>query len=396
MADSPDCWLPSSLLSPDACLPSGFFSAGSLNSGSLCGFPASGVPAARGDRMPDFHDENHVSLFQEAILPPGSNYVMRTSNPQMQAVLRKVATVAPTESTVLFTGETGTGKTVLARILHYQSLRRKHPFVSVQCSAVAEGLLESELFGHEKGAFTGAIRRKPGKFELAQHGSIFLDEIGTISATAQIKLLKVLEEKEFQRVGGEETIHCDVRIIAATNSDLKQLILEGTFRSDLYYRLNVFPIEVPPLRERREDIPLLVDAFLQRLDKVYRKRIFGLEPAVLEAFQRYAWPGNVRELENLIERAYILESGSVLRAENFPSDLFGTAAPPPPAGIDASRPLRDFRAEWTRHAEAAYLRALLQRHSGRIASSARAAGIGVRQLHKLLARHGIRKEEFRS
>ncbi len=345
--------------------------------------------------VPEIQDENHVSLFQEAILPPGSNYVMRTSNPQMQAVLRKVAAVAPTESTVLLTGETGTGKTVLARILHYQSLRRKHPFVSVQCSAVAEGLLESELFGHEKGAFTGAIRRKPGKFELAQHGSIFLDEIGTLSAAAQIKLLKVLEEKEFQRVGGEETIHSDVRIIAATNSDLKQLILEGTFRSDLYYRLNVFPIEVPPLRERREDIPLLVEAFLQRLDKVYRKRIFGLEPAVLEAFQRYTWPGNVRELENLVERAYILESGSVLRAENFPSDLFG-ASPPAPAGIDTNRPLREFRAEWTRHAEATYLKALLRRNSGRIACSARAAGIGVRQLHKLLARHGIRKEDFRS
>lgn len=336
-----------------------------------------------------------MAILQEAILPPGSNYVMKTSNPRMQAVLRKVAAVAATESTVLLTGETGTGKTVLARILHYQSLRRNRPFVSVQCSAVAEGLLESELFGHERGAFTGAVRRKPGKFELAQHGSIFLDEIGTISAAAQIKLLKVLEEKEFQRVGGEETIRSDVRIIAATNSELKQLIAEGTFRSDLYYRLNVFPIEVPPLRERLEDIPQLVDAFLQRLDKLYRKPIYGVEPLVLEAFQQYGWPGNVRELENVVERAYILETGETLRAENFPPDLIG-AVSVAAAPLDPGRPLREYRAEWMRHAEASYLKALLQRHDGRIGRSAQAAGVGVRQLHKLLTRHGIRKEEFRS
>lgn len=338
--------------------------------------------------------ESHLGLLQEAILPPGSNYVMKTSNPRMQGVLRKVAAVAPTESTVLLTGETGTGKTVLARILHYQSLRRNRPFVSVQCSAVAEGLLESELFGHEKGAFTGAIRRKPGKFELAQHGSIFLDEIGTISSTAQIKLLKVIEEKEFQRVGGEETLHCDVRIIAATNSDLKRSIADGTFRSDLYYRLNVFPVEVPPLRDRLEDIPQLLEAFLDRMEKLYRKGIYRAEPAVIEAFQHYGWPGNVRELENLVERAYILETTSILRVENFPPDLFGTGSAAQES-VEPGRTLREFRAEWIRHAESAYLRALLQRHQGRIAASSRAAGVSARQLHKLLSRHGIRKEEYR-
>jgi transcriptional regulator with GAF, ATPase, and Fis domain len=313
----------------------------------------------------------------------------------MRDVLRKVCAVAGTETTVLITGETGTGKNVLARIIHYNSRRRDHPFVSVQCSAVPETLLESELFGHEKGAFTGAIRRKPGKFELAHEGTIFLDEIGTVLPSAQVRLLQILEEREFHRVGGEETVRADVRVIAATNSDLQQQIREGNFRSDLYYRLNVFPIEVPPLRDRLEDIPTLVDVFIRRLEKVYRKAIGGVEPEVMEAFQSYSWPGNIRELENLLERAFVLENSPVLRMENFPADLFLSPFQRVLSGPDTSQTLRKVREDSIREVEAAYLRAVLRKHGGKIRESADNAGVGVRQMHKLLTRHGISKEDFK-
>jgi transcriptional regulator with GAF, ATPase, and Fis domain len=339
--------------------------------------------------------EGSEGYFDDPLMPPGSPIVARTSNPAMRAVLRKVGAVAPTESTVLLTGETGTGKNVLARIIHYQSRRRDFPLVSVQCSAIVETLLESELFGHEKGAFTGAIRRKLGKFEIAHRGSIFLDEIGTISLSAQVRLLRVLEEREFSRVGGEDTVHVDVRIIAATNSDLKHLIAEGTFRNDLYYRLNVFPVEVPPLRERLEDIPDLVEVFLKRLEKVYRKGIRKVDAGVVEAFQRYAWPGNIRELENVVERAYILGTPPVLWAENFGSEVLGAQGGTMPLEISSEKPLSQVREDAVRVVEAGYLRALLSRHRGRINESAKAAGVGSRQIRKLLRKHGIRKEEFK-
>jgi len=328
-------------------------------------------------------------------LPPGSVIVTRTLNPAMQGVLRKVCAVAGTETTVLVTGETGTGKNVLARMIHYNSRRRDHPFVSVQCSAVPEALLESELFGHEKGAFTGAIRKKPGKFEIACEGTIFLDEIGTVVPSAQVKLLQILEDREFHRVGGEETVRADVRVIAATNSDLQQLIREGSFRSDLYYRLNIFPIEVPPLRDRREDIPSLVDVFIRRLEKVYRKSIRSVEPEVMEGFHEYSWPGNIRELENLLERAFVLEESAVLRVENFPANLFQGPFPGARSKPDTSKPLRTVREDAVREAETAYLKAVLRENGGRIRESAAAAGIGVRQLHKLLVRLGIDKNEFK-
>jgi len=321
--------------------------------------------------------------------------IVQTRSPAMKEVLSEVSAVAPTESTVLLTGETGTGKGMLARFIHYVSNRRENPFVSVQCSAITDTLLESELFGHEKGSFTGAIRRKPGKFEIAQKGSIFLDEIGTISQTTQIKLLQFLEEKVFQRVGGEETIQADVRIIAATNSDLRQLTREGSFRLDLYYRLNVFPIEIPPLRDRSEDIPSLVDTFIRRLNRVYRKEITGLHNQVMEGFLSYSWPGNIRELENLIERAYILESSKVLTAGVFPREITKSSTLNRTYGPDMNKPLAEVRKEYIDKIENYYLCNLLRMHNGRIDKTAMAAGIGVRQLHKLLTRHGIRKEDFR-
>lgn len=321
--------------------------------------------------------------------------VVRTNSPVMKEVFDKVRAVAQTESTVLLTGETGTGKGVLAKLIHRHSPRWDKQFIGVHCGAIPETLLESELFGHEKGAFTGAARRKLGKFEIAHHGTIFLDEIGTISASMQIKLLRVLQERIFERLGGEETIETDVRIIAATNADLESMSNTGTFRRDLYYRLNVFPIYVPPLRERIEDIPLLVEVFLKRLNKFYTKNILDIHPQVLEAFQSYHWPGNIRELENLIERAYTLETSSVLTPESFPIELFKAKGPKPRISLDTSQTLAEVRRRAIENIERHYLKELLTKNQGRIKSTAEAAGIGVRQLHKLLTKYGIHKEEFK-
>ena len=231
----------------------------------------------------------------------------------LKRVLGQAATVAATDSTVLVLGETGTGKEVIARAIHDLSLRRERTFVKVNCAAIPTGLLESELFGHEKGAFTGAIAQKMGRFELAHRGTLFLDEVGDIPLELQPKLLRVLQEREFERLGGNRTLHVDVRVVAATNRDLTQMVGDRLFRSDLYYRLNVFPIVVPPLRERVEDIPLLVRYFAQKHARRMDRHIESIPAEEMEALTRYHWPGNVRELENLIERAVILSRGPTLR-----------------------------------------------------------------------------------
>jgi formate hydrogenlyase transcriptional activator len=234
------------------------------------------------------------------------------ASPALKAVLAGVAKVAPTESTVLITGETGTGKELIARAIHKRSLRSARAFVSVNCAAVPRDLIASELFGHEKGAFTGATQRRLGRFELAEGGTIFLDEIGELPAETQIALLRVLQEREFERVGGNRPIRAEVRVIAATNRDLEAAIAAGTFRSDLFYRLNVFPIEIPPLRERREDIPLLVEYFIDRYARKTGKSIRRISKRTLELLQAYQWPGNIRELQNIVERAVV-----VCETENF-------------------------------------------------------------------------------
>jgi formate hydrogenlyase transcriptional activator len=231
----------------------------------------------------------------------------------LKRVLKQVETVAPTDSTVLIQGETGTGKEVVARAIHDLSSRRDRTFVKVNCAAIPSGLLESELFGHERGAFTGAIAQKIGRFELAHQGTLFLDEIGDIPLELQPKLLRVLQEQEFERLGSTRTIHADVRLIAATNGDLTRMVADRQFRSDLYYRLNVFPILVPPLRERVEDIPLLVPYLVQKYARRMNKQIESVPAETIEVFCRWHWPGNVRELENVIERAVILSNGSTLR-----------------------------------------------------------------------------------
>jgi formate hydrogenlyase transcriptional activator len=232
----------------------------------------------------------------------------------LRRVLREVEVVAPTDSGVLIQGETGTGKELIAQAVHNRSGRRDRALVKVNCAAIPSGLLESELFGHEKGAFTGAIMRKPGRFELADKGTLFLDEVGDIPLELQAKLLRVLQEHEFERLGSTRTQQVDVRVIAVTHRDLKQMVEEGTFRSDLYYRVHVFPLTVPPLRDRREDIPLIVRHLVGKFSQRMNRHIETISPRTMEALRDYAWPGNIRELQNFIERAVILSPGTSLRA----------------------------------------------------------------------------------
>ena len=321
--------------------------------------------------------------------------LVRTNSPKMNKVFEQIRSVAPTKSTVLLIGETGTGKNVLAQLIHQQSNRKDDQFISVHCGAIPDTLIESEMFGHEKGAFTGAVRRKMGKFEFATGGTIFLDEIGTITPAAQIKLLQVLQDGTYQKVGGEETLKTDTRVITATNADLKNMCNEGTFRNDLYYRLNVFPIEIPPLRKRLEDIPLFIDTFLIKLNQFSLKTIHGVHPQVIESLMQYSWPGNIRELENLVERAYILETSSVLTPESFPSELFEAETTSVFLPSSEHLTLADARQRGIEEIERNYLKDVLARNKGIINESARDAGISSRQLNKLMNRYGIRKEEFK-
>jgi len=250
------------------------------------------------------------------------------TSPALHAVLALVAKVAPTDSTVLITGETGTGKELIARAIHKRSPRAARAFVSVNCAAIPPSLIASELFGHEKGAFTGALQRRVGRFELADGGTLFLDEVGELPVETQIALLRVLQEREFERIGGSQAIAVDVRVIAATNRDLEAAIAAGAFRSDLFYRLSVFPLEMPPLRARQDDIPLLVEYFIHRYARKAGKTIRGINAKTLELLRSYPWPGNIRELQNVIERSVIVcetETFSVdaswLARESVPTPL---------------------------------------------------------------------------
>ncbi len=322
--------------------------------------------------------------------------LVQTKSPLMKTVLEKIRSVSPTKSNVLLIGETGTGKSVLAKLIHQHSNRRNAQFISVHCGAIPDTLVESELFGHEKGAFTGAIKRKLGRFEIAKGGTIFLDEIGTIAPSAQVKLLQVLQDGTFQRVGAEETLQTDVRVIAATNADLKKMCDDGKFRKDLYYRLNVFPIEVPALTERVEDIPLFVETFLKRLNRFSAKNIHGVDPRVLDAFYKYSWPGNIRELENLVERAYILETSSMLQPASFPSELTGPESKPVFVPSSDTQTLAQARQFGIEEVERNYLKDVLARNKGKIGESAKASGISSRQLNKLMNKYRIKKEAFKS
>jgi len=256
-----------------------------------------------------FKEEERIEYNLEGVIGPSQ---------KMKPVYELIRKVAPQKVTVLIQGESGVGKELIAHAIHYRSKRQNKPFIKVFCGALAEGVLESDLFGHEKGAFTDALKRKEGRFELADKGTLFLDEIGEISPNIQTKLLRVLQEEEFERVGGIETIKVDVRIIAATNKNLEEEVEKGNFRKDLYYRLNVVPIFVPPLRERREDIPLLIQYFLKKYNGQLNKKIKMFEPAIMDLIMNYKWPGNIRELENVIQRAVVLTEDEKIKLADFP------------------------------------------------------------------------------
>ena len=337
-----------------------------------------------------------LDYFRDQFWDSDALRLVSTCNREMRLLFDRIKSIAPTDTTVLIGGETGTGKGVVAKLIHAHSPRREKQFISVHCGAIPENLIESELFGHERGAFTGAVSRKLGKFEIAKDGTLFLDEVGTMPLSAQIRLLQVLQDRIFQRVGGEDTIRSNVRIIAASNVNLAEMTLQGSFRKDLYYRLNVFPIDLPPLRERTEDVEMLARDFLNRLDRLYAKGISGVDPRVLTALRAYRWPGNIRELENLIERAYLLESTATLTPESFPGELYQQIASITEVPVDTGTTLAEARRKMIDDMERAYLKQQLARHHGRIDATAHAAAITPRQLHKLLTRHGIRKEEFKS
>ncbi len=304
----------------------------------------------------------------------------------MQKVYELVKKVAPTDATVIIRGESGTGKELVARAIHLRSRRADHPFIAINCGALPETLLESELFGHEKGAYTGAERQKPGRFELAGAGTIFLDEIGEISPATQIKLLRVLQQREFVRLGGTETITMQARILTATNRDLEEAVRGNIFREDLYYRVNVFPIMLPPLRERVEDIPALVDHFLGKQNS----QTAGIDAEALQSLMEYNWPGNVRELENIIERALIMSGGKQITAEDLPVHLRrrGKSAPAPAGGTGEIPTLDEM--------ERRLIDKALAKAEGNKSLAARLLGITRRQLYSRMERWGEGGEDENS
>ena len=314
---------------------------------------------------------------------------MLSKTAEMHRLFEIVRMVAPTDMTVLIEGETGTGKELIASAVHYHSLRKNGPFVTINCGGVPEALLESELFGDEKGAFSGADQFRAGKIELAQGGTLFLDEIESISRVMQAKLLRVLEDQRFQRPGGSESVQIDMRVIAATNVPLKDLVSEGKMRSDFYYRINVIPLHLIPLRQRRVDIPLLVQDFLHRHPVAASKGITSVSKTVMRALVDYLWPGNIRELQNLLERAIVLTTGKVIEAIDLPSGVDEPQQGSARNGFEA--PLSD----WLGEQEKAYLAQKLALFQGNIAATAKSCGIGVRTLSRKMRIYELDKKSFK-
>lgn len=313
-------------------------------------------------------------------------------SPGMGEVFRLIHKLAPTDATVFITGESGTGKELVAEAIHMQSPRRERPFIPLNCAAVPEGLLESELFGHEKGAFTGAVARKPGKFELADEGTLFLDEIGDMNFHLQAKILRILEKKNFERVGGTHTVQVNVRIIAATHRNLQQLVEQGTFREDLYYRLNVVSISLPPLRERYEDIPLLVDHLISDVNRRLNLHIKGVSQSTLDLFLNYPWPGNVRELRNCIERAAILSEGEVISPEVLPLHFQGLKDELAPEGAGKEPSSLDGQVE---QFERRLIASALRQAEGVQSRAAQLLGIPERSLWYRIKKYQIETEAFK-
>jgi len=320
-------------------------------------------------------------------------------SPAMTEIFELVKKAARSEANIVVLGESGTGKELIARAIHANSPRASQPFVPVDCASLPEQLLESELFGHERGAFTGAIKTKPGLIEMAHQGTLFLDEIGEIPLALQSKLLRAIQERQVRRVGATSFLEVDVRIVSATNRDLRQTVARGQFREDLYYRINVIAIPLPPLRARAGDVTLLAHAFLKKFGHA---RVTGFEDEALAAMEAYAWPGNVRELQNVIERACALTDGELVRRRDLPDYVLdreaGMRAAPPAgaAGADSrlagteGLPLTEARERWMAVLESSYLRDLLDRHDGNISAAAKAAGIDRKTFHRLVSKHQIR------
>jgi DNA-binding NtrC family response regulator len=313
----------------------------------------------------------------------------------MRRVYRLLEKAAAVDATVLLYGETGTGKELAARAIHYQSARKERRFVPVNCGALPGELVESELFGHARGAFTGAAGAKAGLFEEARGGTIFLDEVGELPLPAQVKLNRVLQEKEIRRVGDTQPIPVDVRVIAATHRDLREEAKAGRFREDLFYRLNVFAVTLPPLRERPEDVPLLAAHFLEKHARAIRRTVRGFTPEALRRLAAHAWPGNVRELENVVERALAMSSGDTLSPDDLPPDLSASAAPPSTPGSLAALPYKDAVAGARDRVSREYLVALMTEFGGNVTRAAERAGMERESLHRLLRRYGLRSEDFK-
>jgi len=302
-------------------------------------------------------------------------------SPGMCKVFEMIRKVAGTEANVLIVGESGTGKELVARSLHNRSARADRPFVPVDCASIPESLLESELFGHEKGAFTSAHTSRPGLFEHADGGTLFLDEVSHLGLPLQAKFLRVLQERQLRRVGGRKLIPVDIRVLSASNRDLREEVAKGRFREDLYYRLNVITISLPPLRERDGDIPLLADYFLRKFNKVNRKSIKGISDEAMEILERYSWPGNVRELQNAIERAVLLAEGDVITPDDLPPEVRGLEIS---CSIREDLPYKEAKKAWIRRFEREYFLSLLRRHNGNISRAARAAGVSRKTIQRFL------------
>ena len=356
------------------------------------------VSAERALRHRELHLENR-SLREQLKQVLGLENIIGRS-PAMTQVFELVKKAARSEANILVVGESGTGKELIARAIHANSPRAARPFVPVDCASLPEQLLESELFGHEKGAFTGAVRGKPGLVEVAHRGTLFLDEIGELPMPLQVKLLRALQERQIRRVGGTALVDVDVRLVSATNRDLREAIGRGQFREELFYRINVIAITLPPLRERRGDVPLLVHAFLK---KYGQGRVQGVEDAAMAALEAYAWPGNVRELQNVVERACALSDGATITTHDLPDSVIrreSRPAGPSPAGrpgglapalsTGSDLPLKDAKERWLQVLEVSYLRELLDRHDGNISAAAKAAGIDRKTYHRLINKYDIK------
>jgi DNA-binding NtrC family response regulator len=316
------------------------------------------------------------------------------AGPRMAEIFETIKRVAPTTTTVLITGETGTGKELIAHAIHRNSPRRNNPFIKINCAAIPENLMESELFGYERGAFTGAVAKKQGRFELAHKGTLFLDEVGELPKDMQVKLLRVIQEQKFEHVGGLQTIKVDVRLMTATNRNLLQDVREGRFREDLFYRLNVIPIHLPPLRERREDIPALTDYFIEKFNKKLDRSVKGIDERVRDLFIQYEWPGNIRELENLVERVVLMAHGEIITFADLPSDLkttveSGLSVPSGPL----QKPFKDFVKTHMEDIEKSMILTTLEECGHNVTRAAQQLGLSRKGLQLKMMKYKLRKSD---